>query len=548
MARIFGSPIRCLGFWTGIAMLAWGWLLIAPFSAVSWLMSDDAFYYFMTAENLFTLGQPSFDGFTITSGFHPLWLLICTPIFGLCGRTLLPLRIIIALQILLFSGTITFVSLVGYRKYGSVGALATGALLLLYPLYSNIWLSGIEGALFCFVLSAVMYVLSLKGFGESILAGSLTPIPALLLGLLVGVATLARLEALFLALAILIFLLCAKPLLHYPRRITSILCFIVGVAVMLTPYFTWLYSNFGQLQPISGLTKRLWARDNLREFVTMPITNKLGAIADNAVFDNPFIDPLRLVAATTGAVWGLTARNVVLCILLLLLLVVAYRYKHLWLPQLLDLHIQCFLVYTLVVYLYYAVFSFGVHRDWYFCPEMLVTGLIVGIGFSYLNRLPYTHLRVPTISALIILLLLGNIAQAIRLSHLYNADQCSSPDVQTFVPGSARMIDQYVPQGARVGSFDAGYAAYFAHRTVTNLDGLINGVALYRCQSEHRLVDWILANNVEYIYNGGSPRQLLSNKLVRFDSLSRWRAVLKLVAYEEGRTLWRVEAPETRDF
>ncbi len=37
---------------------------------------DDFYYYFITAKNILHYGKSSFDGITITNGFHPLWMVI----------------------------------------------------------------------------------------------------------------------------------------------------------------------------------------------------------------------------------------------------------------------------------------------------------------------------------------------------------------------------------------------------------------------------------------------------------------------------------------
>lgn len=41
--------------------------------------SDDAFYYFQIARNIATGHNVTFDGETLTNGFHPLWMALLTP-------------------------------------------------------------------------------------------------------------------------------------------------------------------------------------------------------------------------------------------------------------------------------------------------------------------------------------------------------------------------------------------------------------------------------------------------------------------------------------
>lgn len=73
-----------------------------PDTLLNWYLTDDAFYYFKTAQNIAEGAGITFDGIAPTNGFHPLWMLICAPIFTLARFNLfLPLRVLIVLQSLL---------------------------------------------------------------------------------------------------------------------------------------------------------------------------------------------------------------------------------------------------------------------------------------------------------------------------------------------------------------------------------------------------------------------------------------------------------------
>src|SRR3990170_5245674 len=68
-----------------------------------WFIRDDAYYYFKVAQNISEGQGSSFDGINPTNGYHPLWLLICIPIFALARFDLiLPLRVL-----MLVSGAIS---------------------------------------------------------------------------------------------------------------------------------------------------------------------------------------------------------------------------------------------------------------------------------------------------------------------------------------------------------------------------------------------------------------------------------------------------------
>mgnify|MGYP001100851924 CR=1 FL=1 len=52
------------------------------------VVADDAFYYFAIARNVAAGLGPTFDGLAATNGFHPLWLLLLTPVFALAHALL----------------------------------------------------------------------------------------------------------------------------------------------------------------------------------------------------------------------------------------------------------------------------------------------------------------------------------------------------------------------------------------------------------------------------------------------------------------------------
>src|SRR5512135_2294355 len=60
-----------------------------------WFTRDDAYYYFKVAQNISEGRGSTFDGINLSNGYHPLWMLVCIPIFSLARFDLiLPLRIL----------------------------------------------------------------------------------------------------------------------------------------------------------------------------------------------------------------------------------------------------------------------------------------------------------------------------------------------------------------------------------------------------------------------------------------------------------------------
>ncbi|HNN13240.1 MAG TPA: hypothetical protein PKL78_06750 [Anaerolineales bacterium] len=62
----------------------------------NWFSRDDAYYYFKVAQNISEGHGSTFDGINVTNGYHPLWMLICIPIFALARYdVILPLRLLL---------------------------------------------------------------------------------------------------------------------------------------------------------------------------------------------------------------------------------------------------------------------------------------------------------------------------------------------------------------------------------------------------------------------------------------------------------------------
>jgi len=71
-------------------------------SLLNWYNNDDAYYYFKVAQNIGAGLGSTFDGINLTNGYHPLWMLVCIPVF-LLSRVdpILPLRVMVLLSALI---------------------------------------------------------------------------------------------------------------------------------------------------------------------------------------------------------------------------------------------------------------------------------------------------------------------------------------------------------------------------------------------------------------------------------------------------------------
>src|SRR5215216_3599568 len=126
-----------------------------------WFTRDDAYYYFKVAQNISEGRGSTFDGINKTNGYHPLWMLVCVPIFALARFDLvLPLRILF----LLMSGLSVATAILLYKLIGKVFASAIGAMAALYWAFSTdvmnrVYQQGLETGIAAFFIVLFLYKL-----------------------------------------------------------------------------------------------------------------------------------------------------------------------------------------------------------------------------------------------------------------------------------------------------------------------------------------------------------------------------------------------------
>ena len=145
--------------------------LYAAFSApqnfsMNWFSRDDAYYYFKVAQNIVAGHGSTFDGINPTNGYHPLWLVICIPIFALAQFDLvLPLRILLVVMAALSAVT----SILLFRllrkaisePVAILGASFWGLSMLIHPIVTQ---PGLETGIAA--LAIVLFLYLLQGFDE----------------------------------------------------------------------------------------------------------------------------------------------------------------------------------------------------------------------------------------------------------------------------------------------------------------------------------------------------------------------------------------------
>jgi hypothetical protein len=195
---------------------------------------DDAYYYFVVAKHIFMGGGSSFDGHTLTNGYHPLWVLVLVGQYKFFGSSLLVTRI---LEVLLGEAALlTSLAAARFKTFAAKLVFTVGFFWIL----SRIGLNGMEttllAATFC------MYTLAVnRRCKEGIYAG-------LVDGLLAAAIVASRLDA---AVFVLPLILCAER--SWARRVAAL--FVLGSCLVCYAWFN--VRVFGLAMPVSGEVKSL---------------------------------------------------------------------------------------------------------------------------------------------------------------------------------------------------------------------------------------------------------------------------------------------------
>ncbi len=234
----------------------------APESLVA-SMPDDAFYYFGIARSIAAGGGSTFDGVTLTNGYHPLWMVLCSTGRLISGgddstaSLLFFARQMLTVELLLGLGAAIVLAVLATRSK-SAGAPALVLAFLATPWCLYGMTDGVEsglvqaGCALFFLLCAV-----LKPFGSKPGAGDLA------FGAALAMVALARLDLLLLAGSAGLVLLLRRRDLPLSARLAKLSAWMLPVALTTGIYLYLNTLHFDTAMPISGMLKSTFPRPGL---------------------------------------------------------------------------------------------------------------------------------------------------------------------------------------------------------------------------------------------------------------------------------------------
>jgi hypothetical protein len=484
---------------------------------LSWFNTDDAFYYFKTAQNIVEGQGVTFDGIARSNGFHPLWMILLLPIFTLARFDLiLPLRLVIALQVMLGVGSALLLYRLCRSRCSGWAAFLIGLFWAYNPvIYEVVIKGGTEAGLNAFFL--VMFWWLFYRVSEQLERGKINFGRIVILGCVATLALLSRLDNVYL-----VFIAGGWLLLRFWRqpKADAVTLFStlkwwlkLGLAYF-TPLVTtlglYLVVNqlyFGSAMPVSGKIKRWWGTLKFTVYGTPP--KDLGDFWEEFFSPSDLVGPWSIVmnplyrlgtwfnSQNSGLkfLWGS-----VLVVLVALLSLMLYRHRRYLLQTIWRWNLIALLAGCLVQIFYYKAFGHIAQKGWYWIAEMLLVVLLLGIVLEVIARemekLPYGR-KLQAASALFLAVaLLLPVAQG-----AYRALSSPGSSDEHFYLRRARFLEENTEPGALIGMTGSGSSGYFVQdRTIVNLDGLINSMEYFIHLQNATADEYLEAIGVRYVF------------------------------------------------
>lgn len=203
-----------------------------------WFVRDDAYYYFKVAQNIGGGHGSTFDGINETNGYHPLWMLICIPIFALARYDLvLPLRVLLMVIAVIHSATSVMIYRLVKTHLSHAAAILAAAFWSFHPyIHATVYELGLETPIAAFSVMLVLYHLS--KFEREWRGNQIPPKRFALLGLIAAIAMFSRLDLVFFAVLAGIWILFRGSPIRYflPLDIAIIFLSMTGAVLMRTDF------------------------------------------------------------------------------------------------------------------------------------------------------------------------------------------------------------------------------------------------------------------------------------------------------------------------
>jgi hypothetical protein len=468
---------------------------------IEWLLrrvlGDDPFYYFTIARHLAAGHGFTFDGVEPTNGFHPLWLLIITPVFGVVRDPTLAVHV--ALTVAACVDVVALFLLHRLLRESGVRPAIAAAAAALYALSPLVLsgagpMNGLETA-----LNLALTVAFLTAYRRALIAPAPGAAAGVRLGVWSGLLFLTRTDNA-------ILLLCCHVWLFWRARrgggrgaIPA--ASIAIAAIIAAPWLAWSWARFGSPVQVSGLA----IAHVTRELAGSPawlsaavVTKLLHNLATLATYVPIYrVNERSFVAAAAGnaIIVAALATGTVLC----------YRGDAPEGRRAFVDRLAPWAAPAAASGLFIATHTLRALelRGWYYSAIVPVAALVLAVAADYvagfIATAPAATRRLLSGAAAIVVAVV--LAASLRVGA---GRRCGELDGYAMIAA----INQTPHVHARLASWNAGLFGYFYERgEVVNLDGLVNNAA-YAAILTRSVGAYAARRDVDYLLDAAGAIEL----------------------------------------
>ena len=447
---------------------------------------DDGFYAFKIAQNIAAGRGVTFDGVHRTTGFQPLYVFLLVPAFVVSGDSIvLPIYIALSLLSVFTCITAYLIYRVSRRYVGATASILAAVIWAFSPIVTKQSANGLETAVASFmIVLCILYYLERVRSAESPRA-----IQFAVLGILLGLTVLARIDGVLLVLVMLLdYLLLLRKKRRASWHLARLSLLPLCVVVLCGPWFVFNLVVCGSPLQDSGTATRFLSLAYASYFgygaeslgSTGPDFPFIWAHITHAISTMKVIPPVHVLFRSIdrlGAALGArgafhAAGNGIGFLILAGAIFGFFRWRRD--PQRARRREIDFLVlFSAMLLACYATYVFGMFfflRYYYpvYCVACIYSAFFLQDAFDWYSRRSRSFRRVAIAAAGVYTLFFAyfSYSQAYRSHPVY-----PYYDI-------AQWVDANTAEGEKIGVFQCGTIGYFCHREIINLDGKVNREAL----------------------------------------------------------------------
>lgn len=502
------------------------WVILQPVETIlSRFGSDDLFYFTEVAKNVALGHGLTFDGIHPTTGVQPLWTLILLPFAKAFQNPETALKTILALASFISLITAFFFPLILNRALPKIGykiGVIAGCVWMLHPKIMQVSFEGTEAA-----LAALAWLSSIGAWLHTQKTQKYY-----LLGVVLGLGILARIDHLILALTLFIF-----PLSGLSKTIKKGLQMLPGIAILFGGWLFACWRTTGSISMDSGKVKRL-------HFLRSSGLEDGVSFFDSEFIFNLFKRSLHSVKVLLQADASVSITVVTLILFMLGTITFRTTIRGQNLKTILPTTTKTMarlypvLLASALVFLAYSIYLPNM-RSWYLIPLFVsATILLATIGYDlFLTEQGSSKPRLIPKTVAVLLILAAVHTEAINKPR---------KGVDPVFFDAINYVNKNVDAGTSIGAFNAGMVGAWLtpNYTVINLDGVVNHSA-GNAISSRSLSTYIKEQGIEYLLDNKGSIEFF-NKIGGANLMPRLELIQEFpVDGKQGMQLglWKISEP-----